>query len=94
MILFPDGIARRFGPVVDAAWVALLFLPLGFWLRRGRISLAAIALALAALAAIPAAGLMARTTVLEWMGATVGIGMGMVLRGVERRWRGGVPPGE
>jgi hypothetical protein len=91
MIIFPDGIARRFGALVDAAWVALLFLPLGFWLRRSRISLAAIAIA--SLAALPATGLMARTTVPEWAGAVVGIGMGMVLRGVERRWRDRVWPG-
>ncbi|HSU13302.1 VanZ family protein [Longimicrobium sp.] len=79
MIVFPDAIARRIGSLVDAAWAAFLFVPLGFWLRRGRISIAAMGIAFAVLAVLPALGLLARTPAPEWLGAAMGIAAGVGL---------------
>lgn len=85
MIAYPDDIARRFGAWMDAAWVALLFLPLGLWMRRTPLHAAALSVALASLIVLPALGILAATPVLEWIGAAVGIGAGMAIGWMVRR---------
>ncbi|HEX8905828.1 MAG TPA: VanZ family protein, partial [Longimicrobiaceae bacterium] len=82
MALYPDAIARRFEPWIDAAWVMLLFAPLGFWLRRGAWGVMGMVIALAALVALPVAGMLAPTPPLQWAGAALGIAVGAAVRRV------------
>ncbi len=89
VLAYPDALAARFGALADAAWVGLLFLPLGFWFRRGWISAIAAASALGALAVIPMGGMLASTPALEWAGTGAGMVAGAALARLARPAAGG-----
>lgn len=68
------GAAARW---VDAAWVTLVFLPLGFWIRRRLEGLIGAALAGGALLATPALGPVGLAGTAEVAGLVVGLGAGL-----------------
>ena len=76
MVIYPDEIARRWGRWIDAAWVMALFAPLGLWIGRRGWAMAGTALAFAALAILPTAGVLAPTPLLQWAGAACGLAVG------------------
>jgi hypothetical protein len=89
MLAYPDAIGRRWTRLLNALWMLVLCVTVGYW-ARGRLWLVA-ALALAAIIAIiPVAGGIKSTTMNEWSGAAMGFVMGAALRLLSRR-RQGVP---
>lgn len=94
LLLSPPALPIRMARMLDAAWMAAWMVPLGLWLRRRRASCLALAVAAAALAAAPPAGL-APASPGEIVGAAIGLACGCALR----RWlmdakttSGGPPP--
>jgi VanZ like protein len=79
MILFPDAAARRFGAWISAAWLLVLFAPLGFRLRRGRWETAAAVAGCSTLVVLPTLGVLASSPPLEWFGAGAGVLAGALL---------------
>lgn len=65
----PEGAAR----ILDLAWLALLFLPLGWWGGSSRRSLAMGALPIATLAVIPAVTLLLPTPALHYLAGLAGL---------------------
>jgi hypothetical protein len=70
----------RYHPVLNAGWVALLFLPLGFWLRASGPGTVALAAALMATALAHTPGTLMPAPLTEWMGALVGLSIGQLVR--------------
>jgi hypothetical protein len=76
----------RYHPVLNAGWVALLFLPLGFWLRASGPGTVALAAALMAIALAHTPGTLMPAPLTEWMGALVGLSIGQLVRlGIRQR---------
>jgi hypothetical protein len=67
-------------PLLDVAWLAALFLPLGYWGRMNYASAVACALAAIALFVVPAVTALRATPVLQVAGAGLGAVLGMVVR--------------
>jgi hypothetical protein len=83
MLGYPDAIGRRLGREIDALWIALLFIPIGFWItRRTLLPVAAISVALMWL--LPAIAGIVPTRPMEWLGAVTGLVGGMGLRTLAR----------
>jgi hypothetical protein len=81
LLLAPDSrILTPWRPVLDAAWLAALFAPLGYWGSRNRASVAAWAVATAALLLVPVATALLPTPVFQVSGAGIGVALGMVTR--------------
>lgn len=74
--------ADSVGRALDAAWVALLFLPLGFWARPRRGWRLGLVLAGAGLLAAPAAGPLLPAGAAEAAGVAVGLIAGVAGRGL------------
>jgi len=96
LLLYREAIPGYGKRALDLAWLAALFAPAGFWLRRGREPVAAATLAVTGLVLIPpAAGLLA-TPPIEIAAALVGIGAGTAAGRAAghagRRFRGFPPP--
>lgn len=79
-LLYVDSLPAWMKALANAGWLALLALPLGVWLRRRPESLAALAVAAAALAILPVHAGLLPTPPLQWLGAAAGISAGLVLR--------------
>jgi hypothetical protein len=76
----------RYHPVLNAGWFALLFLPLGFWLRASGPGTVALAAALMAIALAHTPGTLMPAPLTEWMGALVGLSIGQLVRlGIRQR---------
>lgn len=69
------------------AWIAALFVPLGFWARPDRASWAALAIAVAGIAVMPSAFDLAPVSAPEWAGALAGMVAGLTARGLVRSGR-------
>ena len=78
LLAYPDAIARRWGRVLDALWIAALCLPIGFW-ARGRLLAIAGAVVALLIALIPAVTGAVGTSAEEWAGAIVGLLSGAAL---------------
>jgi hypothetical protein len=79
LVWFPQRLPAELAPWLNDAWLGVLFLPLGLWLRAGLRGAIATALALGALFAAPLAGLLP-TPSTELASALSGIAVGAVLR--------------
>jgi VanZ like family len=80
-LLAPDFRILDLGrPWLDAAWLAALFLPLGYWGRTDVASAAAGTIAAAALFLVPAATALIATPGVEIAGAGCGVVVGVLLR--------------
>lgn len=74
----PEGLAPAALRGLDAAWIALLFLPLGLWGVRRPPSAAGLALAAGGLLAAPALTPLVAPGAVEAAGAAVGLGIGLL----------------
>jgi hypothetical protein len=81
VLAYPASLARRFGRIADAGWMALLFLPLGCALRRRAVPLLAAAAAFAGMVALPPLIGLSPSPPGEWMGAVAGLAAGIVIAG-------------
>jgi hypothetical protein len=79
LVWFPQALPARAAPWLNGAWLALLFLPIGFWLRGGFPAALALALPAGALLAAPLVGLLP-TPPTELGAAVLGLGVGIVLQ--------------
>lgn len=65
---------------MNAAWLALLFFPIGFWMRSTLVSLAAFFVAALGLVFVPASTILIPTQIHEWAGAGIGIVGGLLFQ--------------
>lgn len=79
VLAYPASLARRLGPLADAGWMALLFVPLGCALRRRAIPLLAAAAAIGAMGVLPPIAGLSAATPGEWIGALAGLGAGIAI---------------
>ncbi len=79
LVWFPQRLPSAAGPWMNAAWLAALFLPLGFWLRMDWGSVLAASIATGALLAAPRTGLLPPQTA-EILACAWGAALGAVLR--------------
>lgn len=89
MLTYPDAIGRRWTGVLNALWMLILCVPVGFWARRRLALVAALTLAVI-MAIIPALAGIESTGANEWVGAGVGLLTGAAL-GILSRQRNHVP---
>lgn len=89
LLAYPDAIGRRWGSVLNAIWIAAIFLPVGYWARGLWLGVAGAAAALL-LMLIPAATGVVSASRAEWEGAGTGILSGVLLallsHRLARRW--------
>lgn len=86
-LLLDPGLAPRAIRWVDGAWVALLFLPLGFWANPGREWRGAAVAASGALLLAPAVGPVLAPGIAEVTGLVAGLSLGRMVRGLLGRYR-------
>lgn len=84
LLAYPDAIARSWGETLNAAWVLLLCMPIGFWARTRR-SLAVAGVIALVLWWLPHVTAAAPTSLAEWIGAAAGLFSGAVLGRLSRR---------
>jgi hypothetical protein len=72
----------RHHPVVNAGWLTVLFLPLGFWLRVSVPAAVAMAAALLAMVLVHGAGTLLPAPPVEWAGVLAGLSTGRLVRSV------------
>ena len=82
---YTDRMARRWGGLLDAAWMLLLCAPVGFWARTPRVLLAAVCVLFLALLWVPRLTGIVSTPLTEWMGAALGILAGVAIGWLSRR---------
>ncbi|MDQ6768389.1 MAG: VanZ family protein [Gemmatimonadota bacterium] len=78
LLAYTDAIAHRLGEALDVAWVFLLCVPIGFWVRR-RTALAAVCALVLVLFSVPAITGVVSTPLIEWIGAALGFVAGASL---------------
>ncbi len=71
MLAYPNAAGRRWTPVLNALWMFMLCLPVGFW-ARGRLLVVSAVLLAVIVALIPEVTGIAATSGLEWVGAAAG----------------------
>lgn len=91
LIFYPEGWPSWILAVINAGWVAGCVIGVGFWAarttaakggegqRRAAMAKIAVALALAGLIVVPIVTNLKATTLWEWIGALLGIELGLVL---------------
>lgn len=84
LLAYPDALARRWGETLDAVWVLLLCLPIGFW-ARNRLSLAVAGVIALVLFWLPDITGVVSTPLIEWIGAAIGFLAGASLGWSSRR---------
>ncbi|MBC7788377.1 MAG: VanZ family protein [Anaerolineae bacterium] len=84
LLAYPDAIARRWGEALDAAWVFLLCLPIGFWARSRR-ALAVACVIVLVLFWLPGITGVVSTPPIEWIGAGLGFLAGALIGWSSRR---------
>lgn len=84
LLAYPDAFARRWGETLDAVWVLLLCLPIGFW-ARNRVSLAVAGVITLVLFWLPDITGVVSTPLIEWIGAAIGFLAGASLGWSSRR---------
>ena len=84
LLAYPDAIARRWGGTLDALWVLLLCVPIGFW-ARGRLSLAVAGVMALVLFWLPGLTGVVSTPLIHWIGAAIGFLAGASLGWSSRR---------
>ena len=85
LLAYTDAIAQRWGQALDAVWVFLLCLPIGFW-ARSRIALLAGASALVlVLFWLPNITGVVSTPLIEWIGAGLGFFSGASIGWLSRQ---------
>ena len=89
LLAYTDRFARRWGGLLDAAWVLVLCIPIGFWARTRRVLLAAVCVVVLVLLWLPELTGIASTPLTEWMGAALGILAGALIRVLSRRLSNG-----
>jgi VanZ family protein len=85
LLLYAEALAAPFRAALGALWVAVLFLPAGFWVRTRREALFAGAGLATGLLAAPALTPLATTPVAQWAGAAAGLLAGFGLHVVISR---------
>lgn len=85
VLAYPDAIGRRWGGVVNAAWMFVICLPVGFW-ARGRLRLIAAVLVVLLVAFIPEITGAVATSPIEWVGAVIGFLAGVSIGESSGRW--------
>jgi VanZ family protein len=91
LLAYTDAIAQRWGQALDAVWVFLLCLPIGFW-ARGRSALAAACAVVLVLLWLPDITGVVSTPLIEWIGAGLGFLAGASIGWLSRQLLHG--PGE
>jgi hypothetical protein len=81
LLVAPDyRVLTAWRPIVDAAWLAALFLPLGYWGRRSAATAAAWVVVVTAFLCAPGATALRATPVYQFAGAAIGAGIGLAAR--------------
>ena len=85
LVMYPRHWPPWSHALLGAMWIGGLALPIGLWTRRRLESALATAFFGGALAVLPPLAGLARTQPVEWVGAAVGWGAGLVLQSLLRR---------
>jgi hypothetical protein len=84
-LIYPAAVPHRWADdLIDIAWTAALFFPLGFWTTRRTRALSLVT-AIVLLGVVPSIVGLVPTSLGEWLGAFVGIGLGYVIAESVRR---------
>lgn len=78
LLAYPDAIGRRWGSVLNAAWMVVICFPIGFW-ARGRLRLIAAIVVVVMVAFVPVITGVVATSLFEWAGAAMGFVAGALL---------------
>jgi hypothetical protein len=78
LLAYPDAIGRRWGAVISGLWILALCAPIGFFARARSLIVVAVLL-VALLALLPRATGLVDTSWREWLGAGLGILLGVFL---------------
>jgi hypothetical protein len=78
LLAYPDAIGRRWGSVLNAAWMFVICFPVGFW-ARGRLRLIAAIGVVVMVAFVPVITGVVATSLVEWAGAAMGFVAGVWL---------------
>jgi len=89
LLEYTDRIARRWGRLLDAVWVLVLCLPIGFWARTQRVLVAAVCVVILVLLWLPQLTGVMSTPLTEWMGAALGFLAGASISWLTRRLSNG-----
>ena len=89
LLEYTDRIARRWGRLLDAAWVLALCIPIAFWARTRTLLLAAACIVVIVLLWIPDLTGVAGTPLVEWNGAALGFLTGGSISWLSRRLSNG-----
>jgi len=75
-LIYPAAVSHRWADdLIDIAWTAALFFPLGFWTTRRTRALSLVA-AIVLLGVVPSIVGLVPTSLGEWLGAWASIGLG------------------
>lgn len=92
-LIYPAAAAHRWADaLIDIAWTAVLFFPLGFWTTRRSLALS-LGAAIVLLGVAPAVVGLVPTTPGEWVGGGASIGVGYAIAGALRRGQGKLKQG-
>lgn len=91
LLMYPESFPPALRRLLDAAWMAGLALPLGFWGRRDWVMAGAAIAVVAGSVIIPAAAGVGPLTVLEWFGMAAGLGAGIAAATWLRRGASSAP---
>jgi len=85
VFIYPAAAAHRWADgLIDIAWVAMLFLPLGFWTTRRTLGVSA-GTAITLLAVVPPLSGLVPATLGEWIGGFAGLAAGYAAHELLRR---------
>ena len=89
LLEYTDRIARRWGGLLNAAWVLALCIPIAFWAQTRTLLLAAACVVVIVLLWIPDLTGVAGTPLIEWIGAALGFLTGGSISWLSRRLSNG-----
>lgn len=86
LLVYPERLPSILQELIGLIWVAILLVPLGFWARRGALAVIGALPPLVVLLAVNHLSSLLATTPAEWIAATAGVAVGVVLRRLVDRW--------
>jgi glycopeptide antibiotics resistance protein len=79
ILAYPNAAGQRWTPVLNALWMFMLCLPIGFW-ARGRMTVVTVVVLAVIVALVPELAGIAATSAIEWVGAAAGFLAGVAAR--------------
>jgi hypothetical protein len=88
LLFYAESMPVWLQAMLDGGWIAGLLFPIGLWIRRDGLSVAAIGMAVVGLALVPVVTVLTTTSLQEWLLAATGLVLGVAMGRVVARNRG------